>query len=323
MILTHEVAVGLLEGSQCRVCDAHYAQEQNELGHPYLICYACEDMVTYPFRRWRMRYPSLPFAENRDVFASLEKLSTAKEVSATYACDVDTGSLADAEKVHSTLKALAGDVFDIYDSGNKGYHIVLPYEVFAYKNPAWYRTFRALAENLEILSVVDSSIYKPTALLRAPDTINTKSGRVKTLIQRRGGIEPSAEWFEAVAEAENSAARVNGRTQEGERTPFALLQNYVPPCIQHLLLDGLPGPGTRHEATLHLISYYYRKGEDEAAALSELEFFAADNPTSTPQATRLAEAERLTQHAYAHGIGFRCERAQALGICEAACKLAK
>ena len=323
MILTHEVGVGLLEGSQCRVCDGHYVKDNEPDGAPFLFCYTCEDKVPRPFKRWRMRYPKIPHAPNQDVFASLEKLSTDKELSAMYACDVDTGSLADAERVHSVLKALAGDVFDIYNSGNKGYHIVLPYEVFAYKNPNWAWVFRALAENHDILSVVDSSIYKPNALLRVPDTVNTKSGRAKTLIQRRGGDELSAEWFEAVAEAEASAGEVRFRTQEGDKTPFALLQHYMPPCVQRLLLDGLPGPGTRHEATLHLISYYYRKGEDEDAAQSELEFFATDNTTSTPLITRLAEAERLTSHAYSHGTNFNCERAQDLGICEETCKLAK
>ena len=324
-VLTHQVSVSLHERSICPYCGegTMHVEPMPDGRREALKCHACDYVEHTPFRRWRMLYPNVPQSPNRDVFRSLEKLDPHGNLTVEFAADIDGASQEAVGVVHEKLKRTAGDVFDVYSSGSKGFHIQLPYEKWRYANPKWPAVFRRLAEHLDMLDVIDTAIYMPNAMLRVEGSVNTKSGRRKTLIHKGTLDAPLPAWDELVAQAEREAPQPKGGTNTREHGEFKLLKEYTPPCIQALWLDGLPAPGTRHLAYLHLISYHQRRGDDEDTCLENMKTFAEEfsENTNSPLPARLREAERLTSLAYRQGISFDTDRCHALGLSKEDCKL--
>lgn len=328
MTLTHEVSISFQEGSLCLECgdDKLHADKVGEGGRPILVCYNCGAEHESLFRRWRSLYPRVPESDKYDVFRSLEKIDTQGNLTVEFAVDIDGGGGDTLQEVHEKLVAVAGDVFDVYESGSKGYHLHIPYEKWRYANADWPAVFRRLAENLDMLGVIDTAIYMNKAMFRVEGSVNSKSGKPKALLHKGSLSAPLPTWEEAVKRAEEEAPKGQKYVASNKpvsQEPFHLLKQYTPPCIAKLWLDGIPAPGTRHQVYLHLISYYFRRGDSEEECVENMNIFAQEfgENTNTPLAMREHEAERLTRHAYSHGVTFECTKGETLGICEVSCKL--
>jgi ABC-type dipeptide/oligopeptide/nickel transport system ATPase subunit len=97
--------------------------------------------------------------------------------------DLDFENLEDSGRVMSKLYGQLTEMklnWHTYFSGNKGYHIVLP--------NAWGFVHQDISSKtlkntlLELFPGIDESLYTSRSLIRAPDSINEKSGLYKRLI---------------------------------------------------------------------------------------------------------------------------------------------
>lgn len=323
-MLTHEVSLSLREGSLCPSCgEGRLGLQEHSEGAKYW-CPTCEAKYSIAVNRWRQKYGKpIPISSTHDTFASLEKVDSEGTTWVEFAIDVDTRSRADADRVLLNVQNKAGKVVEMYASGNKGYHIQIPFGTWSYKNPQWPNVFKALAELLDISDVVDTAIYMPRAMLRVPNSFHTVSGKRKELLVAAEHTALNNSWLELVKQAEEHAFDKRYSASSGEGTKFEFLSHFTPPCIQNLWLNGLPHDGSRHQSYLHLISFYYRRGDSENEAEQLVRDFAEEfnQNTSTSEKVRVSEAERLTRSAYRSGLGFDCGRGQSLGVCEDTCPL--
>jgi hypothetical protein len=239
-----------------------------------------------------------------------------------FAVDIDTGKLEDAETAYQALVSVSGPVVQMYFSGAKGYHLVIPLETWHYRGANWPSVFRKLTELLGIDGLCDRSIYKHRAMLRAPNTTNTKTGKPKTLLRDASSTTVDPAWDALVLQAQQQAAHDPTPLMPDDE-PWFFLQEFQPPCITKLWLNGLPYQGSRHLAYLHLASYYIRRGDAQIEANQYLEDYASifEFNTETPEAARVSAAKRIVQSAYNNGLRFVCERGETLRVCEDTCLL--
>jgi len=326
-MLTHEVSMSLREGSICPSCgDGRLISSETENGLRYW-CPSCATTHSASVNRWRQKYSrQLPSSDTHDTFTSIERLDTEGNISVNYVVDVDTNSREDADRVFQKVQEYAGNVVQLHFSGNKGYHIVIPYEKWSYHNGQWPNVFKVLAELLDISDVADTAIYMPRGMLRVPGSYHSVSGKHKELLidcDHDAAVKDS--WKTLVETAEERATTTYPTKDAAEASTFELLSHFTPPCIQNLWLNGIPHEGSRHATYLHLISFYYRRGDAQEETLELLQDFAEEfsENTNTSEAIRVSEAERLTRSAYRSGLGFDCERGQSIGVCEDTCPLFK
>ena len=320
--LRYEVVVSLEAGAVCPGCSEGRLEEVHE-PRRHLVCPVCQHRAKAGVHRLSLRYPLIPSVDGYDVYARLYVTSPDETSYTMFAVDVDTGSYADAERVYGLLTDAAGPVVQWYHSGAKGYHLVIPLETWSYSSPNWPAVFRALVELLDIQNVADPSIYKHRAMLRVPGTVNTKTGKRKTLLVNAQSTRIRPEWEELVRKAEKMAPNLYSRETVAMGEPWTLLQEFNPPCVSKLWLQGLPYKGSRHLAYVHLASFYARRGDAQDEAAYHLSEFARihGEHTDTPEAARVDAAQRIIRSAYRTGLSFVCQRGRDLGVCEEACPI--
>ena len=82
-----------------------------------------------------------------------------------------------------TVFHLQEDNIQIFFSGSKGYHIIIPYEVFGIEPSKdlndRYKLIVTELKSYTITKSIDTRIYDSKRLFREPNTINTKTGLYK------------------------------------------------------------------------------------------------------------------------------------------------
>lgn len=235
---------------------------------------------------WRNQY------KNTDIYSTIqqyEKSDPHSRFIAPIFFDIDSQS--NQEKARESalilceliIKRLQIDIdqIDIFFSGNKGFHITVPCNVFqAFPSDCLLELYKKMAQNAQQQGVkyLDTNVYSQRRLWRFSNSINSKSGLYKIPLYHKELLhmridkikdlarEPRPEDNFASARPVKSAcqwyryalkcmARIKSDSV-GDRTFTGFKKGWrIPPCIKAMQKNILQD-GTRHNAYLVLARFY-------------------------------------------------------------------
>lgn len=215
--------------------------------------------------------------------------------SLTIDVDVDnfTAESPKVENVLDKLKSL-NVPYNLYFSGSKGYHIVVP-NVWDF-NDKDVRSSTVKYTLLDLFPDIDSTVFHAKALIRIPNTVNSKSGLYKILVPEELVIDP----YQVL-----DLAKEKGDILPVPKTSVKLEKKYAlhkplvqvskpdtvysPICINSILSNN-PVKGQRHITLLRVISHlvhYLHLPQQSVLAVAEEWINRSDNDIKPEEINRL------------------------------------
>ena len=245
-----------------------------------------------------------------------------------------------------TVFHLQEDNIQIFFSGSKGYHIIIPYEVFGIEPSKdlndRYKLIVTELKSYTITKSIDTRIYDSKRLFREPNTINTKTGLYKVymtidqvrdfsyddLINRartpQATVEPNKEYNPKADEALN--AMVNELKERQKKTinhkvARQMLQNKeLLPCVKYILQNGAQ-KGGRNNTAKALASALFQRNEDRAYVEQIMDTW---NRTKLDEPLPERELELTVRSAFNNvndGRRYGCGAFIDMGICVKGCPI--
>jgi hypothetical protein len=245
-----------------------------------------------------------------------------------------------------TVFHLQEDNIQIFFSGSKGYHIIIPYEVFGIEPSKdlndRYKLIVTELKSYTITKSIDTRIYDSKRLFREPNTINTKTGLYKVymtidqvrdfsyddLIDRartpQATVEPNKEYNPKADEALN--AMVNELKERQKKTinhkvARQMLQNKeLLPCVKYILQNGAQ-KGGRNNTAMALASALFQRNEDRAYVEQIMDTW---NRTKLDEPLPERELELTVRSAFNNvndGRRYGCGAFIDMGICVKGCPI--
>lgn len=245
-----------------------------------------------------------------------------------------------------TVFHLQEDNMQIFFSGSKGYHIIIPYEVFGIEPSKdlndRYKLIVTELKSYTITKSIDTRIYDSKRLFREPNTINTKTGLYKVymtidqvrdfsyddLINRartpQATVEPNKEYNPKADEALN--AMVNELKERQKKTinhkvARQMLQNKeLLPCVKYILQNGAQ-KGGRNNTAMALASALFQRNEDRAYVEQIMDTW---NRTKLDEPLPERELELTVRSAFNNvndGRRYGCGAFIDMGICVKGCPI--
>jgi hypothetical protein len=256
-----------------------------------------------------------------------------EEVEADFIIDLDNLPANAVANAVTTLQKYVEQPL-LYNSGSKGYHLVVPWRYLELPEGNWKPVYQAFVEAHHIPA--DLSIYRARSLIRVPGSVNARTGKVKRLIDYSDIGNPNAEGINY--EVGNASklrewllehrdvipAQKTYEYNDNEEVYIKLRRLGTPFCVQTLYFDGIPAPGLRNTTYWTLAAYYRSSGKQQNEAEELLEEYARlhEANTKTPVHQRIAEARRVVDVVYRYKHKFSCRRvATELGVCNPECPL--
>lgn len=244
-----------------------------------------------------------------------------------------------------TMFHLTDDNLQIFFSGSKGFHILVPHTVFGIKPSKdlndKYKLIALELKSYTITKSVDTRIYDSKRLFREPNTINSKTGLYKiqmTLSQVRNftyeqlierarepqfiGI-PNTEYNEKADIAFNSLIEeIKERQRKTVNHKVArqmLEKKELLPCVKYILQHGAQ-KGGRNNTAMALASALYQREPDNQQGILEVmqtwNYKKLDEPLSDKELeTTVLSAYRNVQDGRRYGCGAFID----MGICVKGC----
>lgn len=237
------------------------------------------------------------------------------------------------------------DMIEIYFSGNKGFHLVIPYQVLGLKPDAELNIkFKQVAQ-LVVKQCnakhVDTGIYDRKRLFRIPNSINAKSGLYKVPMTY-GQLESMTldeliEWASAPREFPFASPEYSLRSaihykalfnkkpvkKVKEKKAFKIPQKRkrLLPCVVEILKNGAQ-KGQRNNTTVALASSLMQSGIPR----NETEDIILDWNQNNDEPLKESEIVTTISSAYrslCNGMGYGCQKFRDLGYCTGeTCKIA-
>ena len=245
-----------------------------------------------------------------------------------------------------TVFHLKEDNIQIFFSGSKGYHIIIPYEVFGIEPSKdlndRYKLIVTDLKSYTITKSIDTRIYDSKRLFREPNTINTKTGLYKVymtidqvrdfsyndLIDRaktpQDIVEANKEYNPKSDEAFN--AMVNELKERQKKTinhkvARQMLQNKeLLPCVKYILQNGAQ-KGGRNNTAMALASALFQRNEDRAYVEQIMDTW---NRTKLDEPLPERELELTVRSAFNNvndGRRYGCGAFIDMGICVKGCPI--
>lgn len=263
---------------------------------------------------WRAKF------NNTDIFSSIcrhEKPDWQSDFIAPLFFDIDSADNLKAARENTLILCelimvrlkLDSDQIQICFSGYKGFHVMVPCEVF---NPTpsefTLELYKRMASNAQKQGVpfVDTSVYTGRRLWRLVNSVNGKSGLYKIPIFHKELLHLSIEILMELAkqprtEENLSIATPNQRTIEWYKYALSCMARIknkphfkttasamdfkrgwrVPPCIKNIQQNTLPD-GIRHNAYLSLARFYSWINMHPQELEEKLHLLDHKNPISDP-----------------------------------------
>lgn len=262
--------------------------------------------------RWRSSHG------NCDIFASVCRFPQPQR-GADYVCpfflDIDAeGELETARRETLLACDLLGErlgvlpvSLDIFFSGRKGFHVLVPPEVFqAPGTPDLIEIWRGLANRIAQRGVahLDRGVYDSSRLLRMPNSVHSNTGLHKVALDHvelaeadsreiheiartpRGlrsmadptPIAKAVEWFQEAAAWRAQQRRIR---RAAPATRSAVSGWRTPPCIRRIEIGVLPD-GCRHSTYYTLARFYAMTGMSPQEALRRLADIDVRHPIRDP-----------------------------------------
>ena len=236
------------------------------------------------------------------------------------------------------------NMIEVYFSGNKGFHLVIPYQVLGIKADAELNLkFKQVAQ-LVIKQCnakhIDTGIYDRKRLFRIPNTINAKSGLYKVPMTYEQletmNLDDVIEWasiprdfpFETPALSLKSAMHYKAMfkkkpvEKKKKKKAFQIPQKRkrLLPCVVEILKNGAHPP-QRNNTTVALASSLMQSGIPR----DETEDIILDWNQSNDEPLKESEISITVSSAYrtlCNGMGYGCQKFKDLGYCIDTCKIA-
>ena len=237
---------------------------------------------------------------------------------------------------------LEKDEIEIYFSGAKGFHIIVPPDVLGIEPSTnlneIYKSWANYLYNTYDIKSIDLRIYDRKRLLRLPGSINSKTGLYKTKLTSDMLRKMSAEEvFRLAANPLNNTryersihinrkAAINfyiksqnfyKRKKDGESAPKPFIlpkeKKELLPCVKHILESGIE-KGNRNNTLSILSSALIQSGFSLEETLDAMHTWNELN--EPPLAAR--EIEATTRSSYSMALGGRhygCSAMQEYGFC--------
>lgn len=205
---------------------------------------------------------------------------------ADFDCKQDPSrAMADARYVVYLLGEMSNVVPDIYYSGGKGFHLLIPYRVEHGSGHLVAKNFfQSLASTLPTL---DPSVYRTQALLRLPNSPGSRPGKWKIQLTRHELMTLSMPEIEELGSRprqpfnEFDAAKINDEFLSYVEAAKMAVPKFQPaslsggtdepvtPCIERLFLTP-PDVGQRNHVVMLLARSFRLRGISEGDAVSAM-----------------------------------------------------
>jgi hypothetical protein len=254
----------------------------------------------------------------------------------------------DAIRTISALKAIFGverESIQIYFSGNKGIHLIVPAEVLGIQpHNELNEVFKLVAEDMKKLvknGTVDTRIYDKVRLFRVPNSIHPKTRLYKVGITfeelrdldfqevRRLALAPrkpipvkkqySTQANRLYTSYVKEWAQEKERMKNRKNTSKGSKLGFMPPCIQHILEEGAV-EGKRNNTAALLASYFMQRGVNEDEAFARIIEW---NETHCSPKLPERELEKTVGSIYKAEHRYGCRTLKELSICSSSCKFYK
>lgn len=246
-----------------------------------------------------------------------------------------------------TMFSLEDSNLQIFFSGSKGFHILIPYTVFGI-TPSKdlndkYKSIALELKSYTITKSVDTRIYDTKRLFREPNTINSKTGLYKvqlTLSQVRDikyeELLKYASTPKEIIEAKsdyniNADIAFNSLIEEikerqkktvNHKIARQMLENKeLLPCVKYLLQNGAQ-KGGRNNTAMALASALYQREPDNQQGI--LEIMQVWNSKKLDEPLSDKELETTVMSAYRNvrdGRRYGCGAFIDMGICVKGCPI--
>lgn len=218
--------------------------------------------------------------------------------------------------------------FDIFFSGNKGFHFIVPSSVFgAEPSESIHFYFERMASKIKEAvphASLDLRIYDPVRLFRLPNTLNTKRNLFKVqitpdelrkkdtdeilaLAKEPRDLDYGGEFQQCPSLRQLYLAAVeetNSRSANLTRTKSTPIIGKPPPfrklCI-YQMLSGV-GQGIRDDTALRLADHFRKEGLAEDVVLSMLTAWNYRNDPPLP----ISDIERVVRQSFHNSYDFGC-----------------
>lgn len=254
----------------------------------------------------------------------------------------------DAMRTLAALKSIYGipkESVEIYFSGNKGIHFIIPSEVMGVQpHEELNMVFKKMAEDLSKLArneTIDTRIYDKVRLLRIPNSVHTKTGFYKVpisfeelrdleiesikqlasqprnrMIVGKGYVTQANRIYQSYVKGwEQEKARISNRKKTGKE----LNLNFMPPCIEHIMEEGSQ-EGKRNNTVAVLASYFMQRGISEEDTVNQILIW---NQTRCTPMLSEREVERTIQSIFASNSRYGCRTLEEISVCSDTCRLFK
>lgn len=254
----------------------------------------------------------------------------------------------DAKKILAILSALFyidEEQVDIYFSGAKGVHIVVPQAILGIQpTKELNNIFMTLVTDIKKYvpyGTVDTKIYDNKRLFRLPNSINSKSGLykipiyaselrtlsykdMKLLAQQPRTIQRPKPLYNTRAnrmyckyidEWHKKLEEIEDRKNKTYKNSF----KYTPPCITYILQEGIT-EGSRNHTIAAVASFFKQQGLSEGETLDRLTKFNAE---LVQPSLHTREVERTIASIYSGEYRYGCRTLVELGFCKDECKIAQ
>lgn len=240
------------------------------------------------------------------------------------------------------------DNISLFFSGSKGFHIVIPHEVFGFEFTkdinSKYKSLALELKSYTITKSIDTRIYDNKRLFREPNTINSKTGLYKVQIDLANlrdltynDIIKHASSPKEIKEANKNfnkkarqafdefVERINEQQKRSINHGVArqmLANKELLPCVKYILANGAE-KGGRNNTAMALASALYQRDMDEKRVLDIMKEW---NEAKLNEPLSEKEIETTTKSAYNNvkeGRRYGCGAFIDLGICVKGCPVRK
>ena len=226
------------------------------------------------------------------------------------------------------------EVCDIFYSGNKGMHIILPAKLLGIEpNKKLNETFKVMAKAISEYTknkTLDLRIYDCKRMFRIANSIHESTNRYKIYLTLSEVREMSHEDIKNLAASPRAIPKKDIRLcneankmylvfQERAKTIVDKFKNvkssgtltYTPPCIAYILENGAKS-GARNNTIAILSSFHNATGKDLDETVSEIKKWNIEK-NSVPVSNR--ELIQTCRSIYSSDSQFGCSSIKSLNLC--------